>query len=102
MSDPIIATDPGRHNKVARSFATPRTLVDKLERMVLVRWKIRLMLNLNEAVHQGLGQLIGSAVRRLWDEPQDDSDIENISRQAKGILEREWERAGFQHLPPSS
>ena len=63
---------------------------------VLVRWKIRLMLNLNEADHQELDQLIGGAVQRLRDAPpreaDTDADIENISRQAKGILKREWER----------
>jgi hypothetical protein len=72
------------------------SLVAKLERLVQVRWKIRLMLNLNEADHQELDQLIGGAVRSLRDEPpreaDTDADIENISRRAKGILKREWER----------
>ncbi|HEX3146619.1 MAG TPA: hypothetical protein VHR66_00865 [Gemmataceae bacterium] len=71
-------------------------LVARLERLVLVRWKIRLMLNLNEADHQELDRLIGDAIRRLRDEPpredDTDTDIEDISRQAKGILKREWER----------
>jgi hypothetical protein len=71
-------------------------LVARVERLVLVRWKIRLMLNLNEADHQKLDQLIGGAVQRLRDEPpreaDTDVDIENISREAKGILKREWER----------
>src|SRR5476651_2068910 len=39
-------------------------LVAKVERLVLVRWKIRLMLNLNEADHRELDQQIGVAVRR--------------------------------------
>ena len=72
------------------------SLVAKIERLVLVRWKIRLLLNLNEADHQELDQLIGGAVQRLRDEPpreaDTDADIENISCQAKGILKREWER----------
>jgi hypothetical protein len=72
------------------------SLVAKLERLVLVRWKIRLMLNLNEADHQELDQLIAAAVHHLRNhEPggaDTDADIENISRQAKGILKREWER----------
>ena len=44
---------------------TDPSLVAKVERLVLVRWKIRLMLNLNEADHQELDQLIGAAVQRL-------------------------------------
>jgi hypothetical protein len=72
------------------------TLVDKLERVVLVRWKIRLMLNLNEEDHRELDRLIGVAVQRLRDaapgETDTDADIESISQQARGILKREWER----------
>lgn len=75
---------------------TDPSLVAKVEHLVLVRWKIRLMLNLNEADHQELDQLIDAAVNRLRNpEPggaDTDADIEKISRQAKGILKREWER----------
>jgi hypothetical protein len=71
-------------------------LVARLEHLVLVRWKIRLMLNLNEPDHRELDQLIGGAVQRLRDEPpreaDTDADIEKISHQARGILKREWER----------
>jgi hypothetical protein len=72
------------------------SLVAKIERLVLVRWKVRLMLNLNEADHQELDRLIGAAVQRLRNESpgeaDTDVDIEAISQQAKGILKREWER----------
>jgi hypothetical protein len=72
------------------------SLVAKVEHLVLVRWKIRLMLNLTEADHQELDRLIAAAVRRLRDEApgavDTDADIEGISRRAKGILKREWER----------
>jgi hypothetical protein len=75
---------------------TDSSLVAKVERLVLVRWKIRLMLNLSESDHLELDRLIGAAVQRLRDEPprqiDTDADIEAISRQAKGILKREWER----------
>jgi hypothetical protein len=75
---------------------TDPSLVAKVEHLVLVRWKIRLMLNLNEADHRELDRLIGAAVQRLRDEPpgeaDTDADIESISWQAKGILKREWER----------
>jgi hypothetical protein len=71
-------------------------LLAKVERLVLVRWKIRLMLNLNEADHRELDRLIGAAVGRLRDEApgaaDTDADIEAISAQARGILKREWER----------
>jgi hypothetical protein len=72
------------------------SLLAKVERLVLVRWKIRLMLNLNEADHQGLDRLVGAAVQRLREEAPGktdiDADIESISQQARGILKREWER----------
>jgi hypothetical protein len=72
------------------------TLVVKLERLVLVRWKVRLMLNLNERDHEELDRIIAAAVQGLRDEApgetDTDADIEAISRQAKGILKREWER----------
>jgi hypothetical protein len=75
---------------------TDPSLVARVERLVLVRWKIRLMLNLNEADHQEPDQLIDVAVHRLRShEPgaaDIEADIENISREAKGILKREWER----------
>ena len=72
------------------------SLVARVERLVLVRWKIRLMLNLTKADHEELDRLIGAAVQRLRNDPpgeaDTDADIESISRQAKGILKREWER----------
>lgn len=72
------------------------SLLAKVERVVLVRWKIRLMLNVNEADHLQLDHLIGTAVQRLRDaapgEMDADADIEAISQQARGILKREWER----------
>jgi hypothetical protein len=71
-------------------------LLARVERLVLVRWKIRLMLNLNEADHRELDRLVGAAVQHLRDDPpgatDTDAEIESISRQAKGILKREWER----------
>lgn len=86
----------GEWNGGLGPLRTDPSLVARLERLVLVRWKIRLMLNLNEADHHELDQLIGGAVRRLRDDPpreaDTDADIETISRQARGILKREWER----------
>jgi hypothetical protein len=89
----------GEWNRGLGLLHTDPSLVAKVERLVLVRWKIRLMLNLNEADHQQLDQLIGAAVHRLRHhepgepgEPDTDADIENISREARGIFKREWER----------
>jgi hypothetical protein len=88
----------GQWDRGAGLFHSDPALVVKVERLVLVRWKIRLMLNLTEADHHELDRLIGAAVERLRNEPPGnadadaDADIETISRQAKGILKREWER----------
>jgi hypothetical protein len=86
----------GDWDRGLRLLQADPSLVAKVERVVLVRWKIRLMLNLNEEDHRELDRLIAGAVRRLRDEApgeaDTDADIEDISRQAKGILKREWER----------
>lgn len=86
----------GEWDRGAGLLHSDPALVARLERLVLVRWKIRLMLNLNEPDHRELDQLIGDAVQHLRDEPprgsDADADIEAISWQAKGILKREWER----------
>jgi hypothetical protein len=86
----------GEWNRGLGPLHADPSLVAKIERLVLVRWKIQLMLNLNETDHQKLDQLIDAAVHRLRNhEPGEadiDADIEYISRHAKGILRREWER----------
>lgn len=86
----------GEWDRGRRLLQADPSLVAKVERVVLVRWKIRLMLNLNEADHHELDRLIGEAVQHLRDEApgaaDTDADIEAISRKAKGILKREWER----------
>jgi hypothetical protein len=86
----------GEWNRGLGPLHADPSLVAKVERLVLVRWKIRLMLNLNEEDHRKLDQLIDAAIHRLRNqepgETDTDADIENISRQAKGILKREWER----------
>ena len=86
----------GEWDRGLRLLHADPSLVAKVERVVLVRWKVRLMLNLNEEDHRELDRLIAAAVQRLRDEPprdaDTDADIEDISQQAKGILKREWER----------
>lgn len=71
-------------------------LLQKLERIVLVQWKIRLLVNPTEGDHQQLNQTIETAFKRLQSEDSHDSeteaDIESITRLGQGILKREWER----------
>ncbi len=73
-----------------------KALLIKLERIVLVESKIRLLLNPNEADHQQLYQAIGTSIKRLKAEESLDSDtevdIETIARLSQVILKREWQR----------
>src|SRR5262245_17254468 len=68
----------------------------KLERIILVQWKIRLLINPTEADHRELYQTIDVALKRLQcEESQDaatEADIENITRLGQSILKQEWER----------
>ncbi len=72
------------------------SLIEKLERIVLVQWKIRLLINPLEADHQQLHRAIETAFVRLKSDQAHDAeteaDIENITRLAQAILKREWER----------
>lgn len=69
---------------------------EKLERMVLVQWNIRLLLNPTEADHQQLYRTIESAFSRLQSDESDDAateaDVEAITALAQKILKREWGR----------
>ena len=71
-------------------------MLPKLERMVLVQWKIRLLLNPTEADHQELSRTIDTAMQRLQSEESHESDtradVENITSLGRAILKREWER----------
>jgi hypothetical protein len=75
--------------------ADPEMLA-KLERIVLVQWKIRLLINPTEPDHQELHRTIDLAFKRIQLEDSPDSetegDIENITRLAQAILKREWQR----------
>ena len=71
-------------------------LLDKVERLVLVQAKIRLLLNPLEADHEELRGAIDVASQRLkaatWHEAQTEADVETITRLAQAILKREWQR----------
>lgn len=71
-------------------------LLPKLERIVLVQWKIRLLINPAEADHEKLYRAITSAFKRLQAEDvldaDTEADIEKIATLAQAILKREWVR----------
>lgn len=78
------------------ALAAEPGLLTKLERIVLVQWKIRLLINPLEADHRELYRTIESTLERLKAEGSSDAetsaDIEQITRLAQSILKREWER----------
>ena len=77
-------------------FARDSALLDKLERLVLVQSKIRLLINPLEPDHQELYRAIDTALRRFQSEDlheaETDADVETITRLAQAILKREWQR----------
>lgn len=86
----------GRWNQGLDAIAADPTLLAKLERVVLVQWKIRLLINPAEPDHQELYRAIVAGLARLReDESSDaemDADIERITALSQAILKREWER----------
>ena len=69
---------------------------EKLERLVLVQWNIRLLMNPTEPDHQQLYQTIESALLRLQSDESDDAatqtNVEAITTLAQKTLKREWGR----------
>ena len=86
----------GRWNRGLDAVAEDPKLLEKLERIVLVQWKIRLLINPAEADHQQLYATIDTALQRLQLEESTDAettaDIERITALSQAILKREWER----------
>jgi hypothetical protein len=86
----------GKWDKGLGAIAADPTLLSKLERIVLVQWKVRLLLNPTEKDHQELYQAIEAAFARIQSEESADSDmdadIQKITRLGQAILKREWER----------
>jgi len=74
------------------------TLLEKVERLMLVKNKIRLLINPTEADHRALLGAIETALARvLQPEHQDivatvDADVETITQHAQLILKHEWGR----------
>ena len=83
-------------NKGQTLLASSPAWMEKLERLVRVQWKTRLLLNPTELDHQALDQAIDGAVKRLQLESSSDVEIEadlaRITSQAQAILKREWVR----------
>ena len=78
------------------AIAADPTLLSKLERIVLVQWRIRLLINPTEMDHEELYRSIETAFARIQaDDSADaetDADIPKITRLGQAILKREWER----------
>ena len=85
----------GKWDQGRGAVADP-ALMEKLQRLVLLQSKIRLLLNPTEPDHQQLDQSIDAAIKRLQSEQTVDAemeaDIQTITRLAQAILKREWQR----------
>lgn len=79
---PAIAADPKR--------------MEKLQRIVNVQWKVRLLLNPSEPDHQELYRAIEAAFEIVRGEETNEAatnaHIETITRLGQAILKREWQR----------
>ena len=71
-------------------------LLDKIEHMMLVQWKIRLLLNPTEednvALHDAVMTAFTSLQEEQWNEAEMIATIERITRLSQVILKREWQR----------
>lgn len=95
----VVVVKANRQGTWDRGFSAVREnpkLLQKLERIVLVQWKIRLLINPNEADHMELYQTIMSAFLRLQEEgaheDEGKADFEHITALSQAILKREWQR----------
>jgi len=86
----------GNWDKGRAPLKTDPGLMQKMERIVLVQWKIRLLINPAEPDHRQLFDVIDKAFKRLQaddtHESETQADIENITSLSQAILKREWER----------
>jgi hypothetical protein len=87
---------PGKWNGGMDAIAANPELLGKLERVVQVQWKIRLLINPHEDDHQELYRTIDSGLKRLQAndarDAETEADIERITALSQAILKREWER----------
>lgn len=92
----IKATWHEKWDKGMGPIAADPSRIEKLQRLVLVQFRIRLLLNPTEPDHQELYRAIEQAIVRLREErPVDEetaADVETISKLGQAILKREWQR----------
>ena len=92
----IRSTWKSEWNRGLAAIESNQEMLAKLERMVLIQSKIRLLINPHEADHQQLHEAITVALKRLQSEKTDeaeiDADVEHITTLAQSILKREWGR----------
>ena len=92
----IRATWHGEWNKGLAPIAADPARLEKMQRLLLVQWKIRLMLNPTEPDHQELYRAVEAALQRLREERSDEdetaTDVERIAKLGQAILKREWQR----------
>jgi hypothetical protein len=96
MVSVIKATWSAKWDKGIGAIAADPSRLVTLQRLVLVQFRIRLLLNSIEADHQELYRAIEQAIERLREErsveEETAADIESISRLGQAILKREWQR----------
>ena len=86
------------HRKAADMIPDNARLLEKIERILLVKNKIRLLTNPVERDHRELLEAIDATFAHLWQESEHDvvaqvnAGIEQISKHAQAILKREWVR----------
>lgn len=86
-----------RQGDTLREVGADLTLLEKVERIVLVQYQIRLLLNPTEADHRQFMDAVDSALKRVQVDADLDmvglmSDIEAVTQRAQAILKREWLR----------
>jgi hypothetical protein len=78
------------------AIAADPALLDKLERMILVGWKIRLLLHPSEPEQVALVRRLDEALTRLEAEVTDEQgtreDVEALTTMAQHILREAWRR----------
>jgi hypothetical protein len=73
-------------------------MLEKIERILLVKAKIRLLVNPGDRDHRALLAAIETPFQRLWQQDEQDvvaavnADIDDIAKHAQVILRREWLR----------
>jgi hypothetical protein len=92
----VKASWKGTWNRGLGALEADPKLIEKVQRIIELQWRIRLLLNPLEPDHQELAQSIHQAFLRLQEEgaaeEQTLHDIEHFSSLAQAILKREWQR----------